>query len=127
MASGPLMCLVEQLVGGMGKDDRVRIGMICISPSTGDVVWDEFDGEAELVASTAYLRVYSDTHMRTEIEVIGVHSQTEMVFNLFQTRLVHTKPSELLLPGSKLSDPTEKTLKQFVRYVFLCAMIFRTR
>jgi hypothetical protein len=45
VASGPLMCLVEQLAGGMGKDERVRLGMITISPSTGDVVWDEFDGE----------------------------------------------------------------------------------
>ncbi|EIN07832.1 hypothetical protein PUNSTDRAFT_121053 [Punctularia strigosozonata HHB-11173 SS5] len=99
VASGPLMCLVEQLAGGMGKDDRVRIGMICISPSTGDVVWDEFYGEGYVIASTSYLYVHSDTHMRIEVE----------------TRLVHTKPSEILLSGSKLSDPSEKTLLQFVR------------
>lgn len=40
-----LMCLVEQLRGGMGADERVNIGMIAICPSTGDVVWDEFEGE----------------------------------------------------------------------------------
>jgi hypothetical protein len=39
-----LMCLVEQLRGGMGADERVSIGMITICPSTGDVVWDEFEG-----------------------------------------------------------------------------------
>lgn len=40
-----LMCLVEQLRGGMGADERVNIGMIAICPSTGDVVWDEFEGK----------------------------------------------------------------------------------
>ena len=39
------MCLVEQLRGGMGTDERVNIGMITICPSTGDVVWDEFEGK----------------------------------------------------------------------------------
>jgi hypothetical protein len=40
-----LMCLVEQLRGGMGADERVNIGMIAICPSTGDVVWDDFEGK----------------------------------------------------------------------------------
>jgi DNA mismatch repair protein MSH3 len=40
-----LMCLVEQLRGGMGADERVNIGMIAICPSTGDVIWDEFEGK----------------------------------------------------------------------------------
>ena len=40
-----LMCLVEQLRGGMGADERVNVGMIAICPSTGDVVWDEFEGK----------------------------------------------------------------------------------
>lgn len=39
-----LMCLVEQLRGGMGADERVNIGMITICPSTGDVIWDGFEG-----------------------------------------------------------------------------------
>lgn len=39
------MCIVEQLRGGMGADERVNLGMIVICPSTGDVVWDEFEGE----------------------------------------------------------------------------------
>ncbi|GBE82631.1 DNA mismatch repair protein [Sparassis crispa] len=53
----PLMCLAEELRGGMGPDERVRFGMIVISPSTGDVVWDEFE----------------DNHMRTELETRMVH------------------------------------------------------
>ena len=43
-----LMCLVEQLRGGMGPDERVNIGMIAICPSTGDVVWDEFEGKCPI-------------------------------------------------------------------------------
>ncbi len=38
------MCIVEQLRGGMGADERVKVGIIVICPSTGDVVWDEFEG-----------------------------------------------------------------------------------
>ncbi|KAH9063827.1 DNA mismatch repair protein MSH3 [Lactarius deliciosus] len=35
----------DQLRGGMGADERVNVGMIVICPSTGDVVWDEFEGK----------------------------------------------------------------------------------
>ncbi|KAL7283069.1 hypothetical protein ACG7TL_002493 [Trametes sanguinea] len=80
-AAPPLMCLLEEPTGGMGTDERVTIAMIVIAPSTGDVVWDEFD----------------DNHMRTELE----------------TRMVHTKPYELLLPGKKLSPHTEKMIQHF--------------
>ncbi|KAI9056873.1 hypothetical protein FKP32DRAFT_1584914 [Trametes sanguinea] len=80
-AAPPLMCLLEEPQGGMGTDERVSIAVIVIAPSTGDVVWDEFD----------------DNHMRTELE----------------TRMVHTKPYELLLPAKKLSPPTEKMIQHF--------------
>ncbi|KAI0373318.1 hypothetical protein BV20DRAFT_1104314 [Pilatotrama ljubarskyi] len=81
----PLMCLLEEPRGGMGTDERVSIAMIAISPSTGDVVWDEFE---------------ADNHMRTELE----------------TRMVHTKPYELLLPAKKLSPPTEKMIQHFTEH-----------
>jgi DNA mismatch repair protein MSH3 len=29
----------------MGADERVNVGMIAICPSTGDVIWDEFEGK----------------------------------------------------------------------------------
>ncbi|TFY77098.1 hypothetical protein EWM64_g6915 [Hericium alpestre] len=76
-----LMCIVESLLGGMGVDEKVAIGMIILCPSTGDVVWDQFE----------------DGHMRTELE----------------TRMIHTKPAELLLPEKKLSKPTERMLAHF--------------
>ncbi|KAA1471299.1 DNA mismatch repair protein MSH3 [Dentipellis sp. KUC8613] len=76
-----LMCLVEELRGGMGVDEKVAIGMIVLCPSTGEVTWDHFE----------------DGHMRTELE----------------TRMIHTKPAELLLPQTKLSKPTERMLAHF--------------
>ncbi|KAI0781314.1 muts domain V-domain-containing protein [Trametes elegans] len=80
----PLMCLLEEQLGGMGADERVKMAMVAIAPSTGDVVWDEFE----------------DNHMRTELE----------------TRMVHTKPYELLLPAQKLSPTTEKMIRHFVEH-----------
>ena len=40
----PLIYLVEELHGGMGTDEKVSIGIVAISPSTGDIVWGYFDG-----------------------------------------------------------------------------------
>jgi hypothetical protein len=40
------MCLTEQSKGGNTGD--ISVGMITICPSTGDVVWDDFDGKAAL-------------------------------------------------------------------------------
>lgn len=39
-----LMCVVEELKGGMGVDEKVAIGVVIVCPSTGDVVWDDFEG-----------------------------------------------------------------------------------
>lgn len=38
----PFLCLIEQAKGG--NTGEVSVGMITICPSTGDVVWDDFDG-----------------------------------------------------------------------------------
>ena len=41
----PFMCLIEEKAGkGKGSVD-VSIGMITICPSTGDVMWDIFEGK----------------------------------------------------------------------------------
>ncbi|KAG1756484.1 muts domain V-domain-containing protein [Suillus paluster] len=76
----PLLCLVE-IDKPDSTEGEVSIGMIAISPSTGDVIWDEFH----------------DTVMRVELE----------------TRLVHTRPAELLIPGEGLSKMTQKVLAHF--------------
>ena len=40
----PFTCIVEESTSGAGAD--VHVAMISISPSSGDVVWDAFDGES---------------------------------------------------------------------------------
>jgi hypothetical protein len=57
----------------MGADERVNIGMITICPSTGDVIWDEFEGKfliRQSPCSTGAYKLLSDGHMRTELEVV---------------------------------------------------------
>ncbi|KAH0827010.1 muts domain V-domain-containing protein [Lanmaoa asiatica] len=80
-AAPPLVCFTEVPASGGTSEDHVSISMIAITPSTGDVIWDEFD----------------DTIMRSELE----------------TRLVHTRPAELVLPEQGLSKLTEKVLRHF--------------
>ncbi len=40
--SPPFLCLVEEQQNE--QKDRVKIGMISVSPRTGDIIWDEFEG-----------------------------------------------------------------------------------
>ncbi|KZT24115.1 hypothetical protein NEOLEDRAFT_1068081 [Neolentinus lepideus HHB14362 ss-1] len=54
-----LICLVEERKGGMGTDERVGIGLVVITPSTGDVIWDDFE----------------DSHMRIELETRLSHTR----------------------------------------------------
>lgn len=78
-------------MGGMAYDERVRIGLVSVVPGTGEVVWDEFDGDLRLS------RLMIDGQVRTELE----------------TRLTHLAPAELLLPATGLSKATEKVLGHF--------------
>ena len=34
------MCLVEDPIGGAGGYEKVRIGIVAVMPSTGEIVWD---------------------------------------------------------------------------------------
>ena len=52
-----LLSLSEQLLGGMGADERVKFGLVSVSPTTGEVIYDEF----------------VDTAMRTELETRLAH------------------------------------------------------
>jgi DNA mismatch repair protein MSH3 len=52
LATPPLVCLLEEPVGGMGLDQRVSISLISISASTGDVMWDHFEGTLMLHSVT---------------------------------------------------------------------------
>ncbi|EKM83024.1 hypothetical protein AGABI1DRAFT_34226 [Agaricus bisporus var. burnettii JB137-S8] len=75
----PFMCLIEEPKKNSPGD--VDISIIIICPSTGDVVWDDFE----------------DSLMRIELE----------------TRLVHARPTELLLPERGVSEATTKMLQYF--------------
>lgn len=48
-----IVCLIEVPLGGMGADERASISIVTVTPSTGDVVWDDFE----------------DNFIRTELEV----------------------------------------------------------
>ena len=56
-ATGYLLCLTEKLGGGAGTDERVSFGIIAVQPSTGDIIYDEFE----------------DGFMRSEIETRLLH------------------------------------------------------
>lgn len=41
-----LLAVVEMPMGVQVVDERARIAIVSVTPGTGDVVWDEFDGES---------------------------------------------------------------------------------
>ncbi|KAJ7632480.1 muts domain V-domain-containing protein [Roridomyces roridus] len=87
-----LVCIIE---GKGGKPGTVPFGIISVAPSVGDVVWDAFDGISSTLLRCCKSRIFTpDTPMCIELE----------------TRLAHTKPSELLLPKRGLSKNTAKVL-----------------
>lgn len=52
-ATNAFVCLTESNAGGVGTDDRVKISVLGVIASTGEVLYDEF----------------IDSHLRTELEV----------------------------------------------------------
>jgi hypothetical protein len=44
-AAPPIACIIEELRGGMGSDDLVHFGFVAVTPATGDIVYDTFDGK----------------------------------------------------------------------------------
>ncbi|KAI9701432.1 MAG: Mismatch repair protein msh3 [Bogoriella megaspora] len=55
--SGYLLCLTESKAKGWDSDEKVRIGLVAVQPSVGDVVYDDFE----------------DGFMRSEIETRLLH------------------------------------------------------
>ncbi|THH08198.1 hypothetical protein EW145_g2862 [Phellinidium pouzarii] len=58
------VCITEGLLGGMGADERVSISLVAITPSTGDVIWDEFE----------------DGFMRSELETRMAHIKPSEIY-----------------------------------------------
>lgn len=55
--TGYLLCITEKPGGGSGTDEKAHVGILAVQPSTGDVIYDEFD----------------DGFMRSEIETRLLH------------------------------------------------------
>jgi len=58
--TGFLLCITEKSGGGSGTDEKVHAGVVAVQPSTGEVIYDEFD----------------DGFMRSEIETRLLHSNS---------------------------------------------------
>lgn len=56
-STGYLLCLTESNAKGWGNDEKVQIGIVAVQPSTGDVLYDDFE----------------DGFMRSEIEMRLLH------------------------------------------------------
>jgi DNA mismatch repair protein MSH3 len=56
-STGFLLCLTESYPKGYGSDEKVRIGLIAVQPSTGDIIYDDFE----------------DSWMRSELETRLLH------------------------------------------------------
>ena len=68
----PIVCILEEPVA-VGKDDKVKVSLISVCCSTGDVIWDSFEGMYPLIDAletflTLLVRLL-DNQMRTELEV----------------------------------------------------------
>ncbi|KAF1355269.1 DNA mismatch repair protein-like protein msh3 [Delphinella strobiligena] len=55
--TGHLLCLTETGAKGWGSDEKVRIGIVAVQPTTGDVIYDDFE----------------DGFMRSELETRLLH------------------------------------------------------
>lgn len=55
--TGYLLCITEKPGGGTGTDEKAHVGILAVQPSTGDIIYDEFD----------------DGFMRSEIETRLLH------------------------------------------------------
>ena len=56
-ATGHLLCLTETSPRGWGSDEKVQIGLVAVQPSTGDIIYDDFE----------------DGWMRSELETRLLH------------------------------------------------------
>lgn len=56
-----IMAIVEKPLGGQTVDERARIAIVSVVPETGEVIWDEFDGES--VVSQRYSALIWQTRL----------------------------------------------------------------
>jgi DNA mismatch repair protein MSH3 len=72
--TGFLLAITEKPGGGSGADEKVHVGIVAVQPSTGEVVYDEFD----------------DGFMRSELETRLLHSRRAPLGPLVETVFLTT-------------------------------------
>lgn len=65
-----LMCVLEGGTTGTGAKSTITIAIVTICPTTGEIVWDRFQGRFSYCIRSEYLTLTLDTRMRTELEVL---------------------------------------------------------
>jgi hypothetical protein len=53
----------------MGSDELVHFAFVAVTPATGDIVYDTFDGKLASPANVKAADGLADNYMRSEIEV----------------------------------------------------------
>ncbi|KIP07972.1 hypothetical protein PHLGIDRAFT_510551, partial [Phlebiopsis gigantea 11061_1 CR5-6] len=79
MSVPPLTCLVESPSGGLGTDEKVKVSLISVCASTGDVMWDHFEGKLVHIAPAELLLPDTGLSGPTEkmLKHFVIHSHTE--------------------------------------------------
>jgi len=74
--------MIEDETKAGGSDGRVTIGMIAFTPSTGDVIWDEFDGTFPSLSYSRWLFITNVKRRSHEARLGG-----ELIRNGFEVDL----------------------------------------
>jgi len=61
-----ILCIIENATR---KDGKLDIGIISVTPSTGDVIYDQFEGIPNHTKPVIALNYFTDSALRTELEV----------------------------------------------------------
>lgn len=132
--SNALIAIVELPIGkGKGRASRdeddvgsVKIGLISVVPSTGDVMWDEFMGMSTPFITLQTVHILTSPLISTQMVLRGpsLRCVPRLIFQdtsrllcfhrRSQTRITHIQPQEILLPVDKLSPASEKLLEQLL-------------
>jgi hypothetical protein len=95
--------------------------MVAVDPTSGDVVWDDFQGTQTLYTETSFMsyRTSKPTPLlsckRFQIRH-HYHAVDNFMRSSLETRLAQLNPSEVLLPGKAgvMSSLTLKMIRQLV-------------
>jgi len=84
-STGHLLCLTEISSKGWGSDEKVKIGFIAVQPTTGDIIYDDFeDGFLRNELETRLLHISP-----CEFLIVGqLSKQTEKIISHFKSNRI---------------------------------------